>query len=194
MEDGIAGANMRLLGLPCEGITCADVLKWDSPEKYGVIFSYGVIEHFGEPRKVVDICAAHLEEDGILITLVPNLRGLPGLLSRTVSPATHGMHKVITPEELTGLHVRAGLEIIKTGYAGVFSLALIPWSSSERWLFREGALRRRLALGLINQANKLISGALRFLPAPVSPLLSPYIIAMAKKPAGAAIKPLNGRR
>ncbi len=178
----LAEENMRLLGLPCEGITCADVLKWTTGEKYGVIFSYGVIEHFSEPEKVVGICAGHLEEGGLLITLIPNLHGLPGFLSKTVAPETHQMHKIITPEELTAMHLAAGLENVKTGYAGIFSLALIPWSRSRFFLLKEGTLRARISLGLINRANSLVAGVLRLLPGPVSKLFSPYIIAVFRKP------------
>jgi 2-polyprenyl-3-methyl-5-hydroxy-6-metoxy-1,4-benzoquinol methylase len=179
----LAEENLRLLGLPCEGIICKDILEWDSAQQYGVIFSYGVIEHFNDPQKVIDICAGHLEEAGVLVTLVPNLLGLPGFLARTVVPEIYRMHKVITADELNALHARAGLEPVKTGYAGVFSLAPIPWALSGLAPFKEGTLRRRVCLGLINLANKLLSFFFSLLPAPASALFSPYLISIAKKPA-----------
>ncbi len=178
----LAEENMRLLGLPFEEVICEDILKWSSPKKYGVIFSYGVIEHFSEPGKVLGICAGHLEEGGLLITLVPNLRGLPGLLLKTFAPETYRMHQVLTEAELNAMNSRAGLERVKSGLVGIFSLAVHPWTSSGLSRFREGTLRRRILLGLINRADKLFSFFLGFLPGPTSSLFSPYIISVARKP------------
>lgn len=178
----LARENLRILNLKYDEILCLDLFDWKGDKKYDIIFSYGVIEHFEEPEVVIRIFREHLNNDGVIITLIPNLCGLMGALSKLFVPEIYKIHKVISLEELTELHLKNGFNDIKTNYAGMFLLSVIPWERSEHFLFKAGSLQRSLNLFLIKLFNKLITMIDRFLGLQVrSRYFSPYIISIMRK-------------
>lgn len=180
-ETGCAMAreNMRLLGLEYEEIICADMFAWEPGKKYDIILSFGVIEHFNSQDELIKTMVAHLNEGGILITVVPNLRGMMGFISRTLFPEVHKIHKVLSREDLIGLNAGAGLREIRTDYAGVFSLAVLPWAKSGLFFLSGNTFCGRFSLRVLNQLDRLLSWLLKGLDRPVSSLLSPYVIPAA---------------
>jgi 2-polyprenyl-3-methyl-5-hydroxy-6-metoxy-1,4-benzoquinol methylase len=176
----LAEENLRLLGLKYDEIVCADIFEWGPGKKYDVIFSYGVIEHFDDPGKILGICREHLRENGLLITVVPNFNGLMGFLNEAAAPDIYRMHKVLTREQLVSLHEAAGLKNVRTDYAGIFSLAVVPWARSRRALLRPDGLPGKVAARVINYANLAFSLVLKHFDRPTSKFMSPYIISVAR--------------
>src|SRR6185295_6118636 len=165
-----------------EEIICVDIFKWDSDKKYDVIFSYGVVEHFEYPEKVITICREHLNKDGIIITLIPNLCGVMGAWSRRFVPDIYRMHKVISREELQRRHLESGFKDLKTDYAGTFSIGVIPWIRSNHFLFKAGSVQRKFNLFLIAAFNKVFSTMERLSGLSFSSrYFSPYIISIMRK-------------
>lgn len=179
----IAKENLRILNIKYDEIICEDIFKWNSSKKYDVIFSYGVVEHFEEPRKLIKICHDHLNDNGIIITLVPNLCGLMGAWSKRFVPDIYEMHKVISCNELKQMHLANGFTDITTQYVGTLSLGVIPWIRSNHLLFRNNSFQRKMSLFSIAVLNKIISTFLKLthlrLP---SRYFSPYIISIMRKP------------
>jgi 2-polyprenyl-3-methyl-5-hydroxy-6-metoxy-1,4-benzoquinol methylase len=178
----LARENLRMLGIDYDEVLCQDLFTWHSQKKYDIIFSYGVVEHFAEPEKVIGIFREHLNSDGIIITLVPNLNGLMGVLSRRFVPDIYNIHKVITREELRQFHLDLGFTDLKTDYAGTLSVSVIPWVRSKHALFAENSIRRSVALFAIKAFNSIFCAIDRTFRLNItSKYLSPYIISIMRK-------------
>jgi 2-polyprenyl-3-methyl-5-hydroxy-6-metoxy-1,4-benzoquinol methylase len=180
----LAVENLRILGIPYGDIICKDIFEENCTggKKYDVVFSYGVIEHFEDPKDIIRIFSSFLNPGGIMITLVPNLNGSMGWLSRHYIPDIYKMHRVISKQELRGYHEDNGLKNLKTNYAGTFTLAVLPLVRSRRWLFREGSLQRKIAIFSFATFDKLASGIFRTFKINIpTRRFSPYIISIAEK-------------
>jgi len=172
----LAEKNLELLGEKPEGIHCADVFEFQPPRLYDVVFSYGVIEHFIDYQSLLGRMASWLAPGGVMLTLVPNMRGASGLLNRFAVPDVFDMHVAFDKKMLGDAHAEAGLELLRCAYTGVFSLAVVPWMRSRRKIFSGS-----FSLSLINYSNVVLSKFCNVLPDTGSALLSPYIMAAARR-------------
>jgi 2-polyprenyl-3-methyl-5-hydroxy-6-metoxy-1,4-benzoquinol methylase len=178
----LARQNLTMLHIDHDEVLCQDLFDWHSDKKYDIIFSYGVIEHFENPQKVIRIFKEHLNTDGIIITLIPNLRGLMGTWSRCFVPDIYKIHKVISKEELIQFHLSNGFKDLKSDYAGTFSFTVIPWIRSNHFLFKENSIRRKVSLFIIAALNKVFSAIDRTLHLNLSSeYFSPYVISIMRK-------------
>lgn len=180
----LAKKNLELLKIPYGEIICKDIFEqdWSGGKKYDVVFSYGVIEHFDNPEDVIRILSSILNPRGIIITLVPNLNGIMGRLSKYFVPDIYKMHKIITQSQLQSYHEQNGLINLKTGYAGTFTLSVIPLARSTRRIFREGSIVRKITLFFLNSFDKLVTKLFSVFKINIpSRYLSPYIISIATR-------------
>lgn len=174
--------NLEMTKVDFDEMICEDIFKWNSPKKYDVIFSYGVIEHFEHPEKILKICHDHLNKDGIIITVVPNLAGLMGSWSKRFVPDIFAIHKIIKKDELKRLHLENGFSDLKTGYAGTMSIHVIPWIRSNHFLFRENSIQKKISMFAIKAFGKVFSTIDRGLKVNLpSRYLSPYVISIMRK-------------
>ena len=86
---------------------------------FDLVTSLEVIEHVAEPQPFVDSLAARLAANGLMILSTPNRTGWSKLLTITLAEGlgkvprgTHDYGKFITPEELTAMLGKAGLEVM----------------------------------------------------------------------------------
>jgi SAM-dependent methyltransferase len=87
--------------------------------RYDVICSYGLIEHFTDPRAVLAKFRELLPSPGgVLLTMVPNLGGLSGLYHRALKPETFTTHRPITLDELRRWYGELGLSRVEVGALG----------------------------------------------------------------------------
>ena len=179
----IAEKNLQLLNIEYGEIICQDIFdpSWIRGRGYDVIFSYGVIEHFEKPEEIIRIFKSFTNQGGTIITLVPNLNGLNGWLTRYFMKDVYEMHRVITREQLRNHHESNDLTDHKTGYAGTFSLTVIPWTNANRGVLKKGFFLRTFFLRAIFGFNLILASAFRFLPDLPSKFFSPYIICVAKR-------------
>jgi len=178
----LAEENLKMLNIEFGEIICKDLLapECTGGKKYDVVFSYGVIEHFEEPEKIVRIFNSLLNEGGMIITLVPNLNGFMGWISQYFVPAIFKIHKVMSAADLKRYHEAIGLKNLKTGYAGTFTLDVVPLVKSER--FKWTNRWSKFGFALINKSNRLITKLISMLKINLpSRQFSPYIIAIATK-------------
>jgi 2-polyprenyl-3-methyl-5-hydroxy-6-metoxy-1,4-benzoquinol methylase len=180
----LAEENLKLLSIPYGDIICRDIFEPDctAGKKYDVVFSYGVIEHFDDPENIVRIFSSFLNEGGLMITLVPNLNGMMGALSRYFVKDIYKMHRVITARQLKNFHTNNGLQVVRAGYAGTFTLSVLPLTKSNRWLYKKGSFQRKITSFVLNTLNKVLTKFFTIfrinLP---SQTFSPYAICIAKK-------------
>ena len=180
----LAEENLRILNISYGEIICKDLFEDDctNGKKYDIVFSYGVIEHFDKPEEIIRIFSSFLNPGGIMITLVPNLNGFMGWLSKRFVPDIYKMHRVINKKQLQGYHETNFLKNLSTNYAGTFSLAVIPLVRSKHWLFKEGSTRRKVVLFCFNFFDKITSRLFRMLRINIpTKSFSPYIISIVEK-------------
>ena len=135
-KTGVEVAIQNLKSQSVNGkIILGDLFKDRSlPNKYfDVVWSYGFIEHFNDPIKVIAKAYQLLNSGGIVVTLVPNLQGFIGWLHRIVDDDVYRKHVVITPEVLDKLHMDIGLEPAnRASYFGIFSIGVVNFNKVRK--------------------------------------------------------------
>jgi 2-polyprenyl-3-methyl-5-hydroxy-6-metoxy-1,4-benzoquinol methylase len=180
----LAEENLKMLNISYGEIICKDLFEpnCNNGQKYDIVFSYGVIEHFDNPGEVMAIFSDFLNPGGIIITLVPNLNGLMGRMQKYFVPDIIKMHKVITRSQLQKYHENSGLENITTSYVGTFTIAVIPLVSSNRWVFTENSIQKKIGSFLFNAFDKTITRLFSLLRINIpSRNLSPYVLSIARR-------------
>lgn len=150
----------------------------DAVGKFDFVYSHGVVEHFGDLSGVLSAHAGFVADGGIMLTLIPNMAGLNGRLTRWFNQGVYDIH---VPHDLGSFefgHLDAGLEIVESGYLcsnnfGVLSSCVrsrrgIKWNM-YKWLTR------------LSKSVWFFESKLAGLPA--SKTFSPYIYVVSKKKA-----------
>jgi SAM-dependent methyltransferase len=152
----------------------------DLPNKYfDIVYSYGFIEHFSNPQKVLNRMTQLLNRGGVIITLIPNLQGFIGWLHRIVDADVYNKHVVITPKKLDEAHIDCGLETAKqASYFGIFSIGVVNFNRVRKSFSHT---IDRLLWFLIQATQQLVCFPFRLFGIEFeSRLLSPYIIGAYK--------------
>lgn len=118
VEDAVATTqhNMEIQGIH------ADVLNLDFLEaeitaaSYDVVFSGGFIEHFEDLSGTISKISILAKQ--YVVTLVPNLYGVNGFISKVIRPKVFYSHKRIDENLLRRLHEESGLNTLFCDYAG----------------------------------------------------------------------------
>lgn len=143
-------------------------------ELWDVVYSLGVVEHFAELASVLRAKARLLAPAGRIVTVIPNMAGLLGRLTRRWNPEVYALHVPHTIESLRNGHTAAGLRVLRSGYLcstnfGVLSSCFPSDSGSGfgtyRWLSRVSTALWRV---------EHVTGDL-----PHSSFLSPYIFVVS---------------
>lgn len=95
--------------------------KWDMNNgmpknmlgKFDMVLSFGLIEHFNEPLKILEVMKSALAPGGCMMTVIPNFDGLYNLLWRLYDQENYRQHVPIKAGRLRQLHERLGLEAIE---------------------------------------------------------------------------------
>jgi 2-polyprenyl-3-methyl-5-hydroxy-6-metoxy-1,4-benzoquinol methylase len=108
---------------------------------FDVVASFGVVEHFDDTVATIRACAAYAKPNGRILTVIPNMRGLPGLGQRMLSSEIYLRHRPLTAAQLAAAHARAGLDVESSTYlAGINAGTLNPSGAGRlrlvfhRWL------------------------------------------------------------
>ncbi len=99
-------------------IVCADFFS--PPEsmigQFDVVISFGVLEHFENTDGCISAFSKYLKQKGIMITNIPNLLGLIGLIQNMINRAVLDIHVPLTPEDVVEAHQKNGLETLSCNY------------------------------------------------------------------------------
>ena len=129
-------------------IECRDVFapSDDLRSRFQVVFSYGVAEHFSPPEAFLararDLCAP----GGIVLTVVPNMTGLPGIVQRAVDPEVFLRHVPLSLPDLESAHRACGLVPREVSPLGSFAWGVVKypprgmWPRTVRRLYKVGSL------------------------------------------------------
>ncbi len=99
-------------------------LNGEFADDYDICASFGVIEHFKNPRGIVAKFFKTIKKNGIMITVIPNLTGIQGAMQSFISKDIYQLHKIMTLAQLMSFHRDLGMEIIYSGKLGLLTLGL----------------------------------------------------------------------
>lgn len=155
--------------MPEGAIQCieADFFNIKSNRKYDIVFSSGFIEHFEDTQDVIKRHVDLLSEQGTILIILPNFRGLNGFLQYVADRKNYKAHN------LASMHIKTLRKIMNE--LG-FPKAEISYTRKPMlWLEPKAGKRHKLAKLMV----KILSHALKLLPFKCR-LLSPYIIIFAE--------------
>jgi 2-polyprenyl-3-methyl-5-hydroxy-6-metoxy-1,4-benzoquinol methylase len=119
----LARANLAGAGVSGE-ILCRDAFDLKANEdlqgRYDLVYSMGLMEHFADSAARLAVLSGYLKPNGRLLTTVPNLQGVNGVLQRFASRRRPDRHTVYDKRRLAEVHSAAGLEIVSAGYVGFY--------------------------------------------------------------------------
>ena len=161
----------------------ADFTTYESAERYDVVASFGLVEHFADPDWAVRRQAAFVRPGGYVVVEVPNLRYVNGLLCRLFLPRLLAAHNLaaMSPRRLAAA-LGPDFEILHCRYR--FTCALFV--NARNPFIADHPGRRRLVRILRWPLERL-----RLDDVP-SRFFSPYILLVARRRAQAAAGPGRG--
>jgi 2-polyprenyl-3-methyl-5-hydroxy-6-metoxy-1,4-benzoquinol methylase len=122
-------------------IVCADFFSPPGSmlKAFDVVVSFGVLEHFKDTAACVAAFSKFLKPGGLLITNIPNLLGLNGLIQKVVNRTIFDIHVSIDINTLKRAHQINGLRIISCNYFlfanfGVLNLENLRGSRLFEWV------------------------------------------------------------
>lgn len=149
----------------------ADLFDHTPSTSYDMVFSVGLIEHFDDTKKIIDLHLPWLNPGGSLVIFLPNFRGLNGWFQRRFDKANYDKHNIssMDPDMLKAACISLGLKDVDAGWYSRFGV----------WLEREHLqpLWVRMLKKTVWFCGKVI---FKFLPFE-SRMFSPYIVVTATK-------------
>lgn len=142
-------------------------------EEFDIVMSGGFIEHFGEPRGIIERHIALLKDGGFLLIGIPRLRGLGYVLTKIIAPHLLPIHnlEIMSVARFKELFMHLSVEPLFCGLIGGIGLEMITTCSKRHWVRSVGST-----------VQKLLNAALRVLPFNIeSELISPYLLFIGVK-------------
>lgn len=128
---------------------------------YDVIISIGFLEHFKNPGTILKRWKSILKDDGLIISILPNLFSINAKILKKYDPEIWGQHIVYSLEDMDDFHAEADLvPVTNAHFFGDFDMhMLIPW----------GEIKKRVKSDIVFKSIKYIttygvSNFLRLLP------------------------------
>jgi SAM-dependent methyltransferase len=143
------------------------------------VMSFGVVEHFERLSDVMAAVGRYSKPGGVLFTLIPNMAGLNGRLTKIFNEKVYDIHVAHDLDAFVSGHIEAGLDVISAGYLGSSSFGVLSSCFKDS---------RGLALWFYKQLTR-VSKVIWFLESkfnmrlPVSKIFSPYIVVISRVPA-----------
>ena len=159
-------------GLPVNtiGVIETDLFTYQSTQKYDLVVSNGLIEHFQNTTEIIQKHAEQLADGGVLLITLPNFKSLNGWFQQQFDPENYAKHHIACMDLalLSNIAQQLGLRNIKVQYNGGFML----WFENEEQRPFLGKLLKKIIWLPLKIISKFI---------PENKYLSPYIILQAQK-------------
>lgn len=183
-ETGCAVERQLLIEMNTEGeIICADFFAppQECLEKYDVLVSFGVAEHFTDTAGCLRAFSQFLKPGGIIYTLIPNMVGILGPIAKIINRPFYDLHMLLSAENLAEAHRQAGFAKVQSNYFmsvnfGVLNNFTGIEKGSVKW-----ALNKAILYGLLGATafTWLIEGKVKDLKP--NQTFSPYIVCTGYK-------------
>lgn len=162
-------ANLRFNGIEPKDLIHADFFQYQPKQLYDLVFSSGFVEHFEDHELVIRRHTEFAKPGGLVVIIVPNLRGVHRLLCGAFQPKVLAVHRftLMKKQVLHATLESCGLEVLFCDYQKTFRPTY--------------ALPRFASL-----ASRALQKGLRILHADNfgNSFASPYLISVSRKPAG----------
>jgi 2-polyprenyl-3-methyl-5-hydroxy-6-metoxy-1,4-benzoquinol methylase len=166
-------------------IVCADFFQPPAEmlASFDVVVSFGVAEHFTNTADCIDAFARFLKPNGLMLTSIPNLKGLPGCLVKALNRPVYDIHVPLDAQALAEAHRRAGLTVLAcdnfmSSNFGVCNLEGIK-PRTPSWLAKKSILALLVRLSWLTWLVEDKLGS----EFKANHLTSPYINCVARKQA-----------
>lgn len=177
----LARANLDGAGVKGE-VLCRNAFDLkaneDLLERFDLVYSMGVIEHFDNAAERLADLAKYLRHEGRILTTVPNMHAVNWALQRLGDRATFEMHVIYNARKLVQIHEAAGFETIAAGYVGFFDGYLTSSAGAQ------GRLRRRIHRWLCWALNMGAEAWVRLSNGTATPEMgwtAPYVFYVGKR-------------
>jgi SAM-dependent methyltransferase len=149
----------------------ADLFNSTPKEKFDLVLSCGLIEHFNDTKDIIERHVPFIDSDGVLLISLPNFRGVNGWFQRNFDRYNYDKHNInsMDPVLLKKIFKELGFNNIECGYYGKFSV----------WLenYNDQSILVKILMKSVWLTGKLITKTLNF----ESRLFSPYIVISGNK-------------
>ena len=143
--------------------------------KFDVVVSFGVVEHFENTADCLKSCAAFIKPGGMLLTLIPNIPSIIGLIQKYVDRAVYNIHVPLTKKMLIKAHHDAKLDLNNCDYFMSINLSVVNSGA-----FTSHSLNKYLR-HMLSAPSKACWILEKYgIKIPKNRLTSPYIISVAK--------------
>jgi len=150
-----------------------DFFSKDTTKTYDVISSFGVFEHFENLENSIEQTKRYLKEDGMILTVIPNMNGIVGFFQKILNRAVYDVHIPYTKEDILSAHQNAGYTTLFCDYYGVYQSGVI----NIQGIKYESVIRKILAIP--GKPLYFLSKLLRWDIS--NKMISPYIIYIGKR-------------
>ena len=125
-------------------------------EHFDAAFSFGVAEHFDDTAGCIQAFARLLKDRGRIVTIIPNMTGVPGYLQKRLNRPVYDKHVPLDRAALLAAHQAAGLRVLDAGYLfstnfGVLNLTGLP-TGTAAWAAKRAFTAALARVSLIGWA------------------------------------------
>jgi SAM-dependent methyltransferase len=148
-----------------------DVFHYHPEQKYDLVLSCGLIEHFKDTKDIIERHLEFLKPGGTLFITLPNFRSVNGWVQKTFDRDNYLKHYIecMDTKYLAAILEEVGMKSIKSSYFGKYSV----WLENKD---QKSGLTKAF-IKSIWFIGKVVTKVLPF----ESKLLSPYIVLEAKR-------------
>jgi 2-polyprenyl-3-methyl-5-hydroxy-6-metoxy-1,4-benzoquinol methylase len=159
-------------------IVCADFFSPPGSmlKAFDVVVSFGVLEHFKDTTACIAAFSQFLKPRGLLITNIPNLCGLNGVIQKMINRAILDVHVPLKRDAFMQAHEINGLRVISCDYFLFINLGVLNVENLRGSLVYKAARLR----SWINEVVWIFERSVPGLKP--NPWSSPYINCVAVKP------------
>ncbi len=143
--------------------------------RFDVVYSMGLVEHFESTADAISACAAFAKPDGLIVTIIPNLTGLIGVLQRILDRQVYDKHIVLGPDQLCAAHEAAGLAVLDCRYLLSANFAVVNHPAIRPMVLN------KVIRGMLIAATLTVWLLEYVLAIPPSRLMSPYVACVARR-------------
>ena len=182
MDYSQAGCDRLAKRVATSGATNIDIYQHDMfamesalHGKFDLVLSFGVVEHFTELSHALLAKRKYLKDRGLMFSLIPNMAGSLGHLTKLFNRAIYEMHNPHDWNLFLEGHCKAGLTVISGGYFGSSNFGVLSSSFKKHEGF---SWHTYVLLTRLSKAIWLLES--KFGDLPGSKMFSPYIYAISR--------------
>lgn len=94
-------------------------------DAFDIVISYGFVEHFKDTSSCIRSLSSFLKTDGLLITIIPNMAGLNGLIQKTTNRSVYDIHVPLKPTTLAFAHRAAEMTVTESSFVGSTNFGVV---------------------------------------------------------------------